>query len=513
MACKSKSVANPPSGKRAACSLRITSQGDDLHPNNGSAGRREATLIWMWIASVLQEPAGRAWRARVRIFRLDSEILTTEVAMVDLCSALPSTSGTGQLVDHEVLRPEMPSWTSRCGVDACFFQTDQLDFIERPRATYDQNVLIPSYLLNPVSPNCTSLMGIPDEREYLEPSPSAAPGPWERRWMRDYYGSDGGSRDASPFVPTHLYMTTEAAGVYFSLVVMLKGSKCYIHGTYEAMFDYEVPVCLLAASFKAPYNGPSFVRRVLRWPHLLSNDHIHKRYAQEEVTLVCDTPGNGLASEHCPAVAQPTTIEALLASLSVLTEDEMTAIVYHASEALFANGKERVEDYKHFFFQVGSDWQASRLHQSVEVWQTALFAGLLLLQRYYSINLLRGHKSTSYNLLSEYRIDAVVFAAAIMALQHGIVDEHYSSPALDVEMGYPKGTHESCKIALLRGLEWNLNINAADLAKFTQDVTWAWPNGLALLYILKRSPFGQYGGPRQDDMFLDGGIIPPTAEF
>ncbi|KAF6744403.1 hypothetical protein DFP72DRAFT_857702 [Ephemerocybe angulata] len=229
-----------------------------------------------------------------------------------------------------------------------------------------------------------------------------------------------------------------------------------------------------------------------------------------------DTPfndGSPLASKHCPGDTIATTIEALLASLSALAEDEMTAIVYHASKALFTNGKKRVDDYKQFFFQVGSDWQASRLHQSVEVWQTALFAGLLLLQRYYSINLLRGHKSTSYDLLSEYRIDAVVFAAAIMALQHSIVDEHYSSPALDVEMGYPKGTHESCKIALLRGLEWNLHVNAADLAKFTQDVTWAWPTDFALLYILKRSPFGQYGGPSKDDLFLDGGITPPTAQM
>ncbi|KAF5331989.1 hypothetical protein D9611_009007 [Ephemerocybe angulata] len=95
MACDSKSAANPTSGKRAACSLRITSQGDNLHPNNGSAGRREATLIWTWIASVLQVESTvtsntasfciQDRRARVRIFRLDSEILTAEVAMVDLC--------------------------------------------------------------------------------------------------------------------------------------------------------------------------------------------------------------------------------------------------------------------------------------------------------------------------------------------------------------------------------------------------------------------------------------------
>ncbi|KAF6752591.1 hypothetical protein DFP72DRAFT_1070163 [Ephemerocybe angulata] len=182
-----------------------------------------------------------------------------------------------------------------------------------------------------------------------------------------------------------------------------------------------------------------------------------------------------------------------------ISHSDMGNILYHFSAAIFSNGPERVVREKDFFHWIVLDY----LDQPRDVWQMSLFAGLLLLQRYRAINTLRGKNSTSHTLLSAFPLDAVVFSVAMMGLQYCVADKAYKAVGIDKSMDHRRGTHESCKLAMLRGLEWNMHIGGKDLEKFRKDVIGAGLDA-SVHRIIVNQPLGFYGGPSRETFVLDG---------
>ncbi|KAF6752576.1 hypothetical protein DFP72DRAFT_1171468 [Ephemerocybe angulata] len=189
--------------------------------------------------------------------------------------------------------------------------------------------------------------------------------------------------------------------------------------------------------------------------------------------------------------------ENLFAPISL---ESMSDILYHFCAAIFTHGEERVW-YENDFF----DWIAQD-HPGLprEVWQMSVFAGLLLLQRYRAINTLRGElNSASHTLLCAFPIDAVVYSAAMMGLQYCVTDLVYRSVDVDWMVGRRPGTHERCKVAMLRGLEWNMLVTGRELERFRVDVIGAESRDSRLHNIIVNRPLGYYGGPSKETLVLD----------
>ncbi|KAF5331887.1 hypothetical protein D9611_009016 [Ephemerocybe angulata] len=190
--------------------------------------------------------------------------------------------------------------------------------------------------------------------------------------------------------------------------------------------------------------------------------------------------------------------------------ESMGNILYHFCAAIFTNGEERVWYESDFLHWVVQD------HPGLprEVWQMSVFAGLLLLQRYRVINTLRGElNSASHTLLCAFPIDAVVYSAAMMGLQYCVTDLVYRSVDVDWTVGRRRGTHERCKVAILKGLEWNMLVTGMDLEKFRNDVIGAECDS-RLHNIIVNRPLGYYGGPSKKTLVLDDrmGLISKELE-
>ncbi|KAF5331886.1 hypothetical protein D9611_009019 [Ephemerocybe angulata] len=183
-----------------------------------------------------------------------------------------------------------------------------------------------------------------------------------------------------------------------------------------------------------------------------------------------------------------------------ISHSDMGKILYHFSAAIFTDGPARVLREKAFFQSVVLECPS----QTRDVWQVSIFAGLLLLQRYRAINTLRGKlNSASHTLLSAFPLDAVIFSVAMMGLQYCVADKGYQAVGIDKRMDHRRGTHESCKLAMLRGLEWNMHIGGKDLEKFRRDVIGAGLDASIHRIIVKRT-LGFYGGPSRETLVLDG---------
>ncbi|KAF6744389.1 hypothetical protein DFP72DRAFT_1095119 [Ephemerocybe angulata] len=201
--------------------------------------------------------------------------------------------------------------------------------------------------------------------------------------------------------------------------------------------------------------------------------------------------------------------ENLFAPISL---ESMSNVLYHFCAGIFTHGEERVWYENDFFHWVVQDQPGL----PGEVWQMSVFAGILLLQRYRAINTLRGglnSASHTPSLLCAFPIDAVVYSAAMMGLQYCVTDLVYRSVDVDWTVGRRRGTHERCKVAMLRGLEWNMLVTGRDLEKFRNDVIGAGCSA-SLHNIIVSRPLGYYGGPSRETLVLDDrmGLISKELE-
>ncbi|KAF5309657.1 hypothetical protein D9611_014053 [Ephemerocybe angulata] len=244
-------------------------------------------------------------------------------------------------------------------------------------------------------------------------------------------------------------------------------------------------------------------------PTTTSKSHVEAG-PEVEPTIVNLKEILGLASdaEPTPVNAHPKAIKIPEPTLPlVLPEENMSRIILEFSKAIFRGGNNRITNALGWFFiNIGSDAQSERFGIAVDVWQAAIIAGLMLLQRYRANKATRGPG----DLLSRHRVDAVVIAAALIALQDDMPDNCYRSRVIDKELEHPKGTHDACNRALLKGLDWKTRYTLKDLEKFRLDLIKAWWGVFPYSKVANR-PSGFYGTAPEDGLSLSKGVTAPKA--